>query len=174
MSSTSKIPSTFDELCNQVGEWAAHNFDVFAPDLGFGEEVGEITHGVLKAKQGIRGFNDPAKLAAHLQDGIADAVIYLAHWCHLNRVHIQAPTKFAEYPQGKFPLGKLFQCAGKLIDADSFTGKSHEELAFASLQELTNFAAHLGWNLMRDCVLPTWEKVRLRDWRRFPKNGLTE
>lgn len=163
---------TFNELCNEVGAWATHNFNVFAPHLGFGEEVGEITHGILKGKQGIRGFDNPAKLEAHLKDGVADAAIYLAHWCYLQRVHIQAPTKFAQQT-GDYPLNGLFLCASMIIGAEQL--KIHaEDSAIASLQELTNFAAHYGWNLMRDCVLPTWEEVKKRDWRKFPNDGLTK
>lgn len=165
---------TFPQLMQENGAWAAHNFKIIAPHYGFGEEIGEITHVLLKAKQRIRGFHDPQKVEEHLKDALGDATIYLAHWCYINHVHLNYPTRFTAYhePDRGYPLGQLYEIASKIIDA-----RPHDPLLYyaeRALQELTDFAACAGWNLERDCVTPVWTEVRKRDWVVFPQDGLTK
>lgn len=63
-------------------DWVAHNFpgdEVINSVLGAVEEVGELAHHYLKAKQGIRGDADIH--AAEMADAVADCVIFLAGVC---------------------------------------------------------------------------------------------
>ena len=45
--------------------------------LGVVEEVGELSHALLKREQGIRGFDDNEKFEAAAKDAIGDSFIYL-------------------------------------------------------------------------------------------------
>jgi NTP pyrophosphatase (non-canonical NTP hydrolase) len=47
--------------------------------MGLVEEVGELSHALLKQKQGIRGSADDHEAAA--KDAVGDIVIFLANLC---------------------------------------------------------------------------------------------
>jgi|WetSurMetagenome_2_1015567.scaffolds.fasta_scaffold10221_5 NTP pyrophosphatase (non-canonical NTP hydrolase) len=63
--------------------WSLENFpdnrDPIHPVLGVVEEVGELSHALLKQAQGIRGSHAEHEAAA--QDAIGDIVIYLCDVC---------------------------------------------------------------------------------------------
>lgn len=50
--------------------------------MGVAEESGELSHVFLKARQGIRGYNDPAKVDAEGKDAVGDTLIYLIDVCN--------------------------------------------------------------------------------------------
>lgn len=80
---------TLDILQREVSQWASRNFPnalPYQPLLGAVEELGELAHAHLKNEQGIRGT--PEEHHAAKKDAVADAVIYLSHYCHLNGLHI--------------------------------------------------------------------------------------
>ena len=73
------------ELQDRIGIWRRKNFpnaDVQSQFLGVVEEVGELSHAMLKYQQGIRGY-DYDKFADEAQDAIADIQIYLANFCDM-------------------------------------------------------------------------------------------
>lgn len=73
----------FKTLQSEVGEWSDRNFpgkEAVDPLLGAVEEIGELSHAFLKAKQGIRGTAEEHRLAE--RDAVADTVVYLADFCH--------------------------------------------------------------------------------------------
>lgn len=73
----------------EIGEWSRRNFGdqtskathqvlgSLAPLLGVTEELGELTHVVLKRHQGIRGYDNYEKYKAERDDAVADLMIYL-------------------------------------------------------------------------------------------------
>lgn len=76
------------KLQRQLKEWQERNFDddCTGPEwmaLGATEELGEVAHIIVKAKQRIRqhqaGLDD--KSLNELADGVADTVIYLMQLC---------------------------------------------------------------------------------------------
>lgn len=70
------------ELQQQVKEWTEHNFPntpKHRPLIGVMEELGEISHSILKMEQGIRN-NQPHR--EKLIDGIGDLTIYLIDLCN--------------------------------------------------------------------------------------------
>lgn len=73
------------ELTTEHRKWLAHNFPNQTPDeafLGVVEEVGEIAHTLLKAKQGIREHSiDTSQVFNDLVDGVGDLVIFLDGFC---------------------------------------------------------------------------------------------
>lgn len=67
---------------SEQAAWAARNFDVSDPVdplLGLVEEVGELSHATLKARQGIRGTAEEHRAAA--RDAVGDIAVYLADFC---------------------------------------------------------------------------------------------
>ncbi len=80
--------NTLNELQGRLFEWQQKNFKkedtgIEWMALGAAEEVGEVAHVILKAKQKIRqhqaGLDETALDA--LADGVADTVIYLMQLC---------------------------------------------------------------------------------------------
>lgn len=81
---------TFRTLQLEVSEWANRNFgsrDQNDPLLGAVEEIGELCHAVLKAKQGIRGTAEQHQEAA--KDAVGDVIVYLADFCALRGFSLQ-------------------------------------------------------------------------------------
>ncbi len=70
-------------LQENVSNWAKYNFgdrtwvDCF---MGLVEEVGELSHALLKQQQGIRGSAEDHEAAA--KDAVGDIILYLADLCH--------------------------------------------------------------------------------------------
>jgi NTP pyrophosphatase (non-canonical NTP hydrolase) len=90
---TAIVIKSLDELQKELFEWQKRNFnknDTGIPwmVIGAAEEVGEICHVVLKARQKIRehqqGFDEKAKFA--IADGVADATIYLMQLCSHSKI----------------------------------------------------------------------------------------
>jgi NTP pyrophosphatase (non-canonical NTP hydrolase) len=69
----------------EVIQWRKYNFPKSTAEqqfLGMVEEVGEISHAILKAQQGIRGYTEED--TAEIKDGIGDLLIFLINFCDLN------------------------------------------------------------------------------------------
>lgn len=63
-------------------QWSEANFgkhDYRQPFMGLVEEVGELSHALLKQEQGIRGTREEHEAAA--KDAVGDVMIYLADLC---------------------------------------------------------------------------------------------
>jgi len=80
--------NALNELQGKLKQWQERNFDddCTGPEwmaLGAAEELGEVSHIIVKAKQRIRqhqaGLDD--KSLEELADGVADTVIYLMQLC---------------------------------------------------------------------------------------------
>jgi NTP pyrophosphatase (non-canonical NTP hydrolase) len=75
-----------------LARWQATHFgapSVMALTLGVCEEAGELAHATLKAHQGIRGFDDPARYEQAAADAIGDICIYAAQLCTLLRLDFE-------------------------------------------------------------------------------------
>lgn len=73
---------SFAKLQQEVGEWSRKNFPNNTPEnpfLGLVEELGELAHALLKAKQGIRGTQEQHEAAA--KDAVGDLLVYMADFC---------------------------------------------------------------------------------------------
>lgn len=97
--------------------WSRHNFghlksDYNAPFKGMVEELGELSHALLKQEQGIRGTFEEHEAKA--KDAVGDLFVFMADLC-----------------------------------------------------------TRRGWSL-GEIIQQTWLEVSARDWRLFPKNGITE
>ncbi len=78
---------TFKQLQEENCEWVKRNFNVQRPNredgwkpvFGVMEEVGELSHSLLKQSQGIRGSTEEHE--ANAQDAIGDITVFLADVC---------------------------------------------------------------------------------------------
>ena len=85
-------PYKFDQFWTEYKIWVDHNFDrsdhaselgkrkATEQFLGVVEEVGELSHAILKQVQGIRGTDEEHD--AKQRDAVADIVIFLAGFCY--------------------------------------------------------------------------------------------
>lgn len=87
-----KYPNILEKIQQEVGEWAFENFgkakgfnrgfhdlvNTNDPLMGMVEELGELHHAVLKAKQNIRTKEDHEVAE---RDAIGDLLIYLLDYC---------------------------------------------------------------------------------------------
>lgn len=75
---------------HELVEWAERNFPnrgFIEPLLGVQEELGELTHHVLKRMQGIRGSAEEHD--AGIRDAVADVVIFLADFCNAEGIDLE-------------------------------------------------------------------------------------
>lgn len=79
-----------NEIQIEIAEWTAKNFNAprgsIDPLLGIQEEVGELSHAVLKRKQNIR-INEDHK--ALIVDSIGDIMIFLIDFCNEEHIDIE-------------------------------------------------------------------------------------
>jgi len=84
-------PFTLKQLQSENAVWSLKNFGTqpyWHPMLGVVEEVGELSHSLLKLEQGIRG--DHAKHEEEAMDAVGDIVVYLANLCNIRGWNFQA------------------------------------------------------------------------------------
>jgi hypothetical protein len=191
---------TFAGLQSQVGEWSRKNFPNNTPAdpfYGLVEEVGEFSHSILKARQGIRGTT--AEHEAKEKDAIGDIVIYLADWCERNGLSLSDGTASHYAATYDWDLGldsgdRRFEdldlgtdewIGGTgLISADRCfrwlianvgemaIPEPNEFRAGAILIDLAAYCHHREWNLA-EIVAETWGMVSQRDWTVNKGNGQT-
>ena len=71
------------QMQNQLNEWRVANFgkpNAHHQLMGIVEEVGELSHALLKWEQGIRGY-DEAKAKEEMRDSIGDIIIFAMGLC---------------------------------------------------------------------------------------------
>ena len=74
---------TLKKLQDEMVVWQAHNFpnrDYNAPFKGMVEELGELSHGLLKQEQKIRGTFEEHELK--IKDSIADLLVFTCDFCN--------------------------------------------------------------------------------------------
>lgn len=93
--------------------WSRKNFpltEAHEPLLGVVEEVGELAHAHLKARQKIRNNQDHEEAG---KDAVGDILIYLVHYCNIRGwdvekilddtwVHVSG-RNWVKYPETGFP-----------------------------------------------------------------------
>jgi len=72
-----------DNTQAKLKEWRSKNFKEITDQqqlMGIMEEVGELSHAMLKWKQGIRGY-DKKRAYEEMQDAIGDMIIFAMGLC---------------------------------------------------------------------------------------------
>lgn len=81
--------SNLSAMQDEVGKWADHNFapGPLDPYMGIVEEVGELSHALLKRKQGIRGMGEEEAQEA-VEDALADMIIFALDFSYRNNIDL--------------------------------------------------------------------------------------
>lgn len=174
------------EIQPEQGEWQRKNFpnadsgDAFA---GIVEEVGELSHAILKRSQGIRGKDHLDKIS----DAIGDILIY--GLAYLNKIGLNlsdvlrvcATHNLRTYYGASKPerptwyIGLI--AAGSLpglLECNDDGSPNGYKVSFAFLQTVTyldNVADYYGLSIC-DCIIMAWNEVKVRDWTKYPENGV--
>lgn len=74
---------TFETIQNELNVWTKYNFPNSTSNqqfLGMVEEVGELSHALLKQEQGIRGTKEEHE--EKIRDSLGDLLIYTLNFCN--------------------------------------------------------------------------------------------
>lgn len=161
-----------NKLSQEVGKWADKNFKVYAPDLGMIEELGEAVHCILKRRQGIRGMKDDSVFLPKLKDALADYMIYMMHYCYLNKISIPMGTLEHE---GRTPVMNEKEAIFELTSACSDfcsteEGSDRTASVVGAIEALCTLAAEYDIDF-DETVEQTWARVSKRDWNKNPNDA---
>lgn len=164
----------------EAGQWSHEQpwKDKAAPDYGMIEEWGELHHAILKNIQGIRGMDDPEKFGAAVKDAFGDMMVYLSHWCFIKHCYyntteiqkIETPEDF------RTPDIQIAVILSRILSLGHGWGAGDDPLlctqvASQLVRALQRAAKYLGYDLFNDCLFPTWEKVKQRNWNKDKLTG---
>ncbi len=168
------ILAEFTKLRDEIGVWADKNFDVHLPELGVAEEIGELTHAILKREQKIRG-EVKKKTKAEIMDALGDATIYMLHLAYKQKLTPNFIRELSPLDTEFTILGALHRASGNLIlNLHQFHMQSVTTVEWAvTFTHLWNFAALHNLRLL-NLTWSVWTKVSQRNWRTYPINGLTK
>ncbi len=168
------ILAKFTKLRDEIGQWAERNFDVHLPELGVAEEIGELTHAVLKREQKIRSAATK-KTQAEIKDALADATIYMLHLAYMQKLTPNFIRELVPLDTEFTILGALHRASGNLIlNLHHFKMQSVTTVEWAVIfTHLWNFAALHNLHLLY-MTKYVWTNVSKRNWRTYPINGLTK
>lgn len=163
----------------EVGEWAIKQpwHPTHAPDYGCVEELGEAMHCILKHMQQIRGFENEEYFKTKIADAFGDFMVYLSHWCFLTQSYYTLNSRLTVDPEGNEIRPMVAQVTIALGQMLAFQENVLEHQAIAcsiacraamSIQEM---ALYCGLDLLEDCLYPTWDKVKQRDWNKDKMKG---
>lgn len=162
-------------LIAERNAWVSHNFPVPTirnPGeslLGCIEELGELTHAVLKLGQDIRG--PAAKHEEQMIDSIGDLSVYL--------MGVMSWANYEPNPKlGIDPVhGSLHRMAYDVGVMNRYYLIEQEALYYqAPIDNLVKgmmlFCDGRGWGY-QEILETTWKQVSQRDWIKYPTDGRT-
>ena len=169
---------TLSEIQAELKVWTEYNFgkqEPIIPIMGMIEELGELTHAHLKELQGIR----KSDFLADKKDAIADITIYLLNYFNCIDKDISLIEEVINAPhEGDTSNNIILNISHKLGVL------SENEMYNKSLIIDTNYCSYILFSLkeyaenieldLPTIVNETWEQVKLRDWKKYPKDGRTE
>lgn len=156
------------DVAEEIRVWRRYNFNIHAPTHAFAgivEELGELTEAL-----------DPTHIdRAAVADAVADTIIYALDLC--GRMNMEPPKPVPYSASVLVPLGRLAHAVLKYEQGIRGTPEEHRAAASTALSQILGFvdAVHSVWIAgdTTQTVIETWAKVKQRDFRRFPRNGLT-
>lgn len=169
---------TTQQLIQQVGEWATHNFEDHWPALGLAEEVGEACHCILKHHQKIRGFDNEDKFKQELSDALSDATIYLCHYAYLNKSFFSFDSEDVHHKEKDFDkkiVAHVFVGVVSILTYDASNPEPNPIVVSGLCQRM--FMSLDVWANCYDIDLEktvneTWFKiVSKRDWHKNKHHG---
>jgi NTP pyrophosphatase (non-canonical NTP hydrolase) len=174
---------TMSQLIEEIGSWSQNNFqEKQAPALGMLEEVGEAAHGILKAIQRIRGFDDPNKFRLHMRDAFGDAMIYTCNLAYNHGAFFSFARNVMEMPKGDYTdyqvLGHLLQVLGGIMNQETREMPDKQSEVNAYNMHLQRFCYIMEiWARqydidLREVTHATWLNIVMkRDWKKDTTEG---
>ena len=169
---------TLSEIQAELKVWTIYNFgkqESIIPIMGMIEELGELTHAHLKELQGIR----KSDFLADKKDAIADITIYLLNYfnCINKDINLIQSALDCEHEDidTNFCIFNLSHKIGILSDTEIINDSTCIDIKITSyiLFTLREYAHNIDFDLLT-IVNEIWEKVKLRDWKKYPLNGINE
>lgn len=171
----------FKQFLHKQRTWVEHNFPLSGTQhqlMGIVEEVGELSHSLLKQAQKIRGSHDEHEIDA--QDAVGDIIIYTSSflikagfsaqrieeylWNKLGGPRAGAPGWFESYL-------KMVSRLGHLCEQYPDTNVDFLFITSRFVEELNSVCLARGWDA-REILARTWEQVvSKRDWKANPNDG---
>lgn len=177
----------WEKMIEERDEWIDHNFpNRSVPDpgeslMGMIEELGELTHAVLKSAQDIRG--SAVTHQNKMIDAVGDLTVYMLgvmSWAGMSNVDPWQSTK-GDFSDPITPR-RLLQVLAKLDLAVAATQSSANPYSYK--QEVIHYVGVMVAFLIRFCqdrhwdydeiVNRVWDAVKERDWIKYPDTGLPE
>jgi len=157
---------TLKDLQREHEPWCLHNFgDIppWHPLLGMIEELGEL---------------EDAKTTADVKDGLADTIVFMAHFCNAMKFdldHIASEAAALSYrPAERKAIGKLAHHYLKREQGIRGTNAEHRARMLDALIEiyavLLDTATEYDLELIK-AVEETWAHVKQRDWKKNATTG---
>lgn len=162
------------ETIREVGEWAQNQpwHPNHAPDYGVVEEVGELTHAILKHIQKIRGFEVVDFFRDKAKDALGDIMVYLSHWCYMKNCYYSVKeNSYNPNMEYRARLGQLTIYISQMLTVRSDDPAVYTTIATGIATVCSHIARDFGWDLVQDCLGPVWWKVQKRDWNKDSQNG---
>lgn len=170
---------TLSEIQAELKVWTIYNFgkqESIIPILGMIEELGELTHAHLKELQGIR----KSDFLADKKDALADFTIYLLNWFNcidkdVSCVNLTIVSKNVT----RGVIEKKVTAEDAIMDLSGLLAVIRDNCnQYKALGEDIISAICYYCNLyninFNDAVNEVWEQVKLRDWKLYPNNGISE
>ena len=166
---------TLSEIQAELKVWTEYNFgqqESIIPIMGMIEELGELTHAHLKELQGIR----KSDFLADKKDAIGDITIYLLNYFNCIGKNIRDTNILAldrEIPSIIININFYVSRLAITVGAE----RGYTRTSLNSAEMILKFLHRLCNKLDIDFITTVnevWEQVKLRDWRKYPKDGRTE
>lgn len=184
---------TAAQLGDEILAWAKHNFPV-QDTLGLGplEEIGEWAQYILKCSQGIRKGakqSEGEKLRIKDEgclDSIADAMVFTLQLAAIHKVELDFGVMDSYVRVNRkenmwWALGAylvylsqwFIRVVGQPRRFSNYQDPEKRIFLQGLLNNLGLLSALSGNDPVVDCLLPTWNQVKTRDWKKFPTDGRT-
>lgn len=181
---------TILRIQQELSPWQEHNFGArppWYPLAGMFEEVGELSEAYL---QDVSPSNEVMfdKYLEDLRDAVGDITVYLLDFCNAMNIDLAVGWKdhegvMIEPSSGWVSLLRITKNVGKVSHAhlkmnqgirvtEDHAG-NHKKYCVMVLESLQEFCINTGLDFDK-IVNETWDSVKFRDWKKFPKNGKTE
>lgn len=175
----------WDTLIEERNVWVEHNFpDRHIPDPGESiqgciEELGELTHAVLKRAQSIRGTAD--EHIENARDAVGDLSVYLLGV--MSHAQVTPTGEHTQVLMGTDPHGTVFKILthvahlGNIYEVEVETGQDLNNLYDQAVDllvfQLREFCRVESLGDYDTIVREVWDSVKQRDWIKYPTNGRT-
>lgn len=168
------------QLIKERDEWVARNFPPIPGEvpgndsvLGCIEELGELTHGFLKLKQGIRGT--PEEHNAAMRDAVGDLIIYLLGVMSAHGGKMRGKYSLAITPEEclfllSTDIGVLSYYNLRMMGKSPALQHHWEGTIGNIVANAKRFCELQVWDF-EEIVTTTWDHVKQRDWQKHRAEG---